>query len=320
MAENETANDDIARTDAPESADRSVSSRKLVAEARKEARRVERAARRKTPASAPKRRLGGVRAVGTAAAVCALIAGVAIPAYAATQHDPEEVAAATVRDEAAQDAQSFEASDAAEGADVSATSYSARTADEISQIEAEREAVKRAKEAAEAAAKAKEAASQTYQTQGTPAGAGESQPEPTPAAPPVANGSWGAPLPAGSYTFGDGVGYTPGHYESFHSGQDLLAPGGTPIYAVQNCVVEIAQGPYYGYGNYVQLGCNVDGHQVTIKHGHMSQIFVYPGQQVSMGQQLGTVGSTGFSTATHLHIEVWIDGVVQQPRQVLPIG
>lgn len=320
MAENETANDDIARTDAPESADRSVSSKKLVAEARKEARRVARAERRKVPASASKRRLGGVRAVGTAAAVCALIAGVAIPAFAATQQSAEAAATATARDEAAQDAQSFAAGDEAAGADVAATSYSARTADEIAQAEAERLALERAEEERERQAILAQQ-QQEQQNQGTPAGAPTDSTTPqqpaAPAAPPAeAQGGWINPLGGAGY-------YISRSLSSGHDGTDMVTSSQSdwtvPIYAAKSGTVVVSSEAHYGWGVAVQID---HGDGSTTLYGHMTygSRQVQAGQYVEQGQIIGYVGSTGRSTAHHLHLEVRLNGQLVEPRSYLPIG
>ena len=323
MAENETANDEIARTDAPESADRSVSSRKLVAEARKEARRIARAERRKVPASAPKRRLGGVRAVGTAAAVCALIAGVAIPAFAATQQSAEAAATATARDEAAQDAQSFAAGEEATGADIAATSYSARTADEIAQAEAERLALERAEEERQRQAilaQQQQQQQQQQQNQGTPAGVPDStapQQPAAPAAPPAeAQGGWINPLGGAGY-------YISRSLSSGHDGTDMVTTSqsdwSVPIYAAKSGTVVVSSEAHYGWGVAVQID-HGDGSNTLYGHMTYGSRQVQAGQYVEQGQIIGYVGSTGRSTAHHLHLEVRVNGQLVEPRSYLPIG
>ena len=100
----------------------------------------------------------------------------------------------------------------------------------------------------------------------------------------------------------------------FHPGQDIAAPMGTPIYAATSGVVSIA-GWVSGYGNYTCI--NRDPSFATC-YGHQSAIFVSVGQQVSQGQHIGNVGSTGYSTGPHLHFEVRINGQVVDPMQYLP--
>ncbi len=86
----------------------------------------------------------------------------------------------------------------------------------------------------------------------------------------------------------------------FHAGTDLGAATGTPVLAAYRGQVEMAD--YMGgYGLAVIL--NHNSAQQTL-YGHMSEIFVQPGQWVEQGTVIGRVGSTGNSTGPHLHFEV----------------
>lgn len=86
----------------------------------------------------------------------------------------------------------------------------------------------------------------------------------------------------------------------FHQGTDIGAPMGTPIIAVNSGQVAIADW-MGGYGLAVVLQHNPS--QETL-YGHMSEIFVQPGQWVEQGTVIGLVGSTGNSTGPHLHFEI----------------
>ncbi|WP_066423623.1 peptidoglycan DD-metalloendopeptidase family protein [Anabaena sp. 4-3] len=86
----------------------------------------------------------------------------------------------------------------------------------------------------------------------------------------------------------------------FHAGTDLGAPLGTPILAAAKGQVQTADW-VGGYGLTVIL--NHASAQQTL-YGHMSEIFVRPGQWVEPGTVIGRVGSTGNSTGPHLHFEV----------------
>ncbi|MBD2609416.1 M23 family metallopeptidase [Scytonema hofmannii FACHB-248] len=86
----------------------------------------------------------------------------------------------------------------------------------------------------------------------------------------------------------------------FHAGTDLGAAMGTPILAAATGQVEIADW-VGGYGLTVIL--NHTSAQQTL-YGHMSEVFVQPGQLVQQGTVIGRVGSTGNSTGPHLHFEV----------------
>jgi murein DD-endopeptidase MepM/ murein hydrolase activator NlpD/cytoskeletal protein RodZ len=91
-----------------------------------------------------------------------------------------------------------------------------------------------------------------------------------------------------------------------HSGVDLAAPYGTPVYAGGDGTVKRAQW-VSGYGRYVELD-HVNGYQTG--YAHMSRIAegLKPGMRVKQGQIVGYVGSTGNSTGNHLHYEVRVNG------------
>lgn len=95
-----------------------------------------------------------------------------------------------------------------------------------------------------------------------------------------------------------------------HSGMDIAAPYGTPIYAAHDGKISSTTG-HWTYGNVVMVD-NGDG--VTTLYAHMSSIAVSVGQNVKQGDVIGYVGSTGNSTGNHLHFEVRINGVRQNPR------
>ncbi len=84
-----------------------------------------------------------------------------------------------------------------------------------------------------------------------------------------------------------------------HGGIDIAAPVGTPVLAAEDGVV-LDAGPAQGYGQWVRLQ-HSDG-SVTV-YGHVEDYYVTPGEHVSGGQQIATVGNRGFSTGPHLHFE-----------------
>jgi murein DD-endopeptidase MepM/ murein hydrolase activator NlpD len=96
---------------------------------------------------------------------------------------------------------------------------------------------------------------------------------------------------------------------SFHPGIDFGATMGTPIHAAADGTVVYA-GPESGYGNFT---CVSHGGDIATCYAHQSVILVTLGEQVSRGQVIGLVGSTGYSTGPHLHFEVRIDGKVADP-------
>lgn len=99
----------------------------------------------------------------------------------------------------------------------------------------------------------------------------------------------------------------------YHRGIDIPAPSGTPIHASNGGTVVTATG-HGSYGNYVVI--NHGGGKSTL-YAHMSAIGCSVGQTVSQGQVIGYVGTTGYSTGNHLHIEVRIDGVANNPLNYL---
>ena len=107
----------------------------------------------------------------------------------------------------------------------------------------------------------------------------------------------------------------------FHKGLDLSAPTGTPIYATADGTVSfagrypIAQSvAWWRFGNVVVV--NHSDRFITI-YGHCDTVKVTPGQQVKQGEVIATVGSTGWSTNSHLHYEVRSD--LEQPGTYIPI-
>ena len=87
-----------------------------------------------------------------------------------------------------------------------------------------------------------------------------------------------------------------------HQGVDMAAPMGTPIRAAASGTVLIARNGYNGgFGNYVVIQ-HPNGTKTL--YGHMSKLGTSPGAQVSQGDVIGYVGSTGRSTGPHLHFEV----------------
>ena len=95
----------------------------------------------------------------------------------------------------------------------------------------------------------------------------------------------------------------------FHKGEDIPAPTGVAIVAAASGTVTTA-GWVSGYGNYTVIN---HGGGVMTAYGHQSAIYVSVGQTVSAGQTIGAVGSTGNSTGPHLHWEVTVNGVRQNP-------
>lgn len=97
-----------------------------------------------------------------------------------------------------------------------------------------------------------------------------------------------------------------------HKGLDIGAAHGTPIYAAASGTVTLAQTGYGGgYGNHIIIS---HGNGVQTLYGHCSSLCVSQGATVKQGQLIGRVGSTGQSTGNHLHFEVRVNGVAQNPQ------
>lgn len=98
-----------------------------------------------------------------------------------------------------------------------------------------------------------------------------------------------------------------------HSGLDLAAPSGTPIYATGPGVVTKA-GWGTGYGQYVEIN---HGNGYLTRYAHASRLLVTVGERVSAGDQIANVGCTGRCTGPHLHYEVVKDGQRKNPSAYL---
>ncbi len=103
---------------------------------------------------------------------------------------------------------------------------------------------------------------------------------------------------------------------AFHSGQDFAGAFLAPVEATAPGIVSFT-GVRSGYGETVEID---HGHGFKTRYAHLESIFVTVGQQVALGQKLGAMGSTGRSTGTHLHYEVWVDGRAQNPMRFLKAG
>lgn len=131
------------------------------------------------------------------------------------------------------------------------------------------------------------------------------------------------------YAGGEMLWPVPGHYRitshfggrvhpitgvwSNHGGTDVGAPYGTPIVSSNDGVV-IYAGYHYSYGNYIIVD---HGGGISTLYAHCSKLLATNGQAVSKGETIALIGSTGESTGNHLHYEVRVNGVRQQPMNYL---
>ncbi len=102
---------------------------------------------------------------------------------------------------------------------------------------------------------------------------------------------------------------------STHKGVDIGAPKGTAIKAAASgTVISSSMGYNGGYGNCVVIS---HGNGIETAYGHCSALYVKVGQKVSQGDVIAAVGNTGRSYGNHLHLEIRINGVAQNPQNYL---
>lgn len=102
-------------------------------------------------------------------------------------------------------------------------------------------------------------------------------------------------------------------YYSIHKGVDLKGKEGDVVYAIADGKVVISREMYYE-GNFIVIN---HGNQIYSGYMHLKDIFVLENSYVKAGMEIGTVGSTGLSTAPHLHYSLWIDGYSADPLSIL---
>jgi len=103
---------------------------------------------------------------------------------------------------------------------------------------------------------------------------------------------------------------------ALHTGLDFQADPGTPILAAAGGVV-VAHETHPAYGNMVEVD---HGNNLVTRYAHASRLWVKKGDLVKRGQKIAEVGTTGRSTGPHLHFEVMVQGVPQDPQKFLTAG
>lgn len=103
-------------------------------------------------------------------------------------------------------------------------------------------------------------------------------------------------------------------YRAYHPAVDLGAPLGSPVYPIMDGKVEMVASQKFGYGNHIIID-----HSSEIKslYAHLSKILVKEGEEVDKGTVIGLIGSTGWSTGPHLHLEVYDNGQPFNPLTIL---
>lgn len=121
----------------------------------------------------------------------------------------------------------------------------------------------------------------------------------------------------GKHTYGDGLGAGRGH-----RGQDLLANCGKPVVAAQAGKVVVKDYQAGGAGNYVVVRSKGPRYDYVYMH-MLKRLDVREGERIRAGEKIGDVGTTGSSTACHLHFEMWTKpgwysgGKVKDPKPFL---
>ena len=129
------------------------------------------------------------------------------------------------------------------------------------------------------------------------------------------------------YVVNSGVGPRWGTY---HTGLDIGGAHGYPIHACDaGTVIQTNTTCTHDYGKYESCNCGSGyGNFVMIDHGndfitlygHMSEVLVEPGDKVKQGDIIGLMGSTGFSTGDHLHLEIRYQGAILNPAYYLDVN
>jgi murein DD-endopeptidase MepM/ murein hydrolase activator NlpD len=103
-------------------------------------------------------------------------------------------------------------------------------------------------------------------------------------------------------------------YQVFHTGIDIANNLGTPISPLMQGKVVYAGEIFWGYGKHIIID---HGDNISSLYGHLDKIYVFEGQEVKIGDEIGKMGSTGWSTGPHLHLETRVYGIPVNPRVFL---
>lgn len=98
-----------------------------------------------------------------------------------------------------------------------------------------------------------------------------------------------------------------------HAGLDIAGPHGKEVISPSDGTVVFA-GLEGGYGNVLVVD---HGYGIKTRFGHLAMIKVKPGEKVKRGQVVAALGNTGRSTGPHLHYEVRVNGIAQNPRKFI---
>lgn len=137
---------------------------------------------------------------------------------------------------------------------------------------------------------------------------------------------FGWPVP-GKYYISSGVGE---RWGSYHTGMDIAGSRGTNIHAVESgTVIRTNSSCPHNYGKDGSCGCGGGyGNYIIIDHGegfislygHLTSLNVKDGDKVKKGDMIGTMGSTGYSTGDHLHLEIRYQGMYLNPASYVNLS
>lgn len=140
-----------------------------------------------------------------------------------------------------------------------------------------------------------------------------------------AAGNYVLPLDSKSYTVSSHYGprcIPIANGTTMHLGEDMGAPNGAPIYSIASGTVSHTRQGTSSQSGYVVVRSVINGETVFLEYVHMwdANKYVRIGQQVSTGQRIADVGSSGPSTAPHLHFGVWKGAYYGNGQHVEPVG
>ena len=103
-------------------------------------------------------------------------------------------------------------------------------------------------------------------------------------------------------------------YQVFHTGIDIANTLGTSITPFMQGEVVYAGEIFWGYGKHIIIE---HGDNIRSIYAHLDKIYVFEGQKVNIGDEIGRMGSTGWSAGPHLHLEIRVYGIPVNPRVFL---
>jgi murein DD-endopeptidase MepM/ murein hydrolase activator NlpD len=101
--------------------------------------------------------------------------------------------------------------------------------------------------------------------------------------------------------------------KEFHKGIDIVAKEGTPIMAVFDGIIVVAE-EFGSYGNYVKIN---HGNEMYSIYAHCKKLYTRKGEKIKKGNVIASVGNTGSTTGNHLHFEVWKGNEVIDPLEII---